>query len=96
MLRERIAGETPQAKITAYLQAIQSGDRTAALDAWKLPSAGAISFAELTERRNQVTDELLSRHITGFTIFEPEWWSTCCEPGVTRHARSRAMPALSE
>jgi len=35
-----------------------------------------------------VTDELLALKITGFTIFEPQWWGTCCEPGVTHHARN--------
>lgn len=69
MLTELVLGETPQAKITAYLQAIQVQDRTAALDAWMLPAASTESFAELGERRNLVTDELLARQITGFTIF---------------------------
>ncbi len=37
MLLELIAGETPQARISTYLQAIQAQDRAAALDAWVLP-----------------------------------------------------------
>jgi hypothetical protein len=88
MIIELVLGETPQAKITAYLQAIQVQDRAAALDAWMLPAASTESFAELNERRNLVTDELLARQITGFTIFEPEWWSTCCDPGVIHHVRN--------
>ena len=33
-------------------------------------------------------DELLARQITQYTIFEPQWWSTCCGQGVTPHARN--------
>ena len=84
MLLEVISGETPQAKIAAYLQAIQAQDRDAALDIWIPPS----SNPELYDRRNQVTDELLAHKITGFTIFEPQWWKTCCEPGVVFDARN--------
>ena len=88
MLLELVSGETPQAKITAYLQAIQAQNRAAALEAWTLPASNTESFAELSERRDLVTDELLARQMIGFTIFEPEWWSTCCDPGVIRHARN--------
>jgi len=88
MLLEMARGETPQAKITTYLQAIQRQDRAAALDVWKLPAESSKAFTALSERRNLVTDELLTRNITSFTIFEPEWWVTCCDPGITRHARN--------
>jgi hypothetical protein len=88
MLLEMISGETPQAKITSYLQAIQSQDRAAALDVWILPSDSSATYTELSKRRDLVTDELLALKITGFTIYEPQWWGTCCEPGVTRHARN--------
>jgi hypothetical protein len=88
MLLEMVSGETPQAKISRYLQAIQAQDRSAALDAWILPLDSSVSFTALSERRDLVTDELLALKITGFTIFEPQWWGTCCEPGVTRHARN--------
>jgi len=88
MLLEMISNETPQAKITRYLQAIQAQDRDAALDAWILPSDGSVIFKELRERRDLITDELMSLKISGFTIFEPQWWGTCCDPGVTRHARN--------
>ena len=78
MLFEVISGETPQSKITAYLEAIQAQNRDAALDIWILPA----NSPELDDRRNLITDELLAHKITGFTIFEPQWWKTCCEPGV--------------
>ena len=35
-----------------------------------------------------VTDDLLAKKITEFTVFEPQWWRTCCEPGVTHHTRN--------
>jgi hypothetical protein len=41
MLLELAAGETPQAKIKAYLTAIQAQDREAALAAWSLPDPGS-------------------------------------------------------
>jgi len=88
MLLELVSGETPQVKITRYLQAIEAQDRAAALAAWSLPSDKAGTFAQLSERRNLVTDELLARKITHFTISEPQWWGTCCDPGVTHLARN--------
>lgn len=88
MLLELAAGETPQTRINIYMKAIQAQDRSAALSAWTLPATSSVHYTELSARREQVTDELLARQITGFTIFEPEWWSTCCDPGVTRQARN--------
>lgn len=88
MLLELAAGETPQVKITAYLTAIQVQDREAALAAWTDPGASSVHYTELSARRQEVTGELLARQITGFTVFEPEWWSTCCGQGVTPHARN--------
>lgn len=59
MLLELVSSETPRAKITAYLQAVQAQDWDGAMAAWTLPASSSRSFAELSERRNQVTDELL-------------------------------------
>ncbi len=88
MLLEVACGETPQARITTYLRAVEAQDRAAALDAWWLSAAGSGTFTGLVDRRDRVTDELLAHQITGFTIFEPEWWSTCCDPGVICDARN--------
>lgn len=88
MVLEWIADQTPQARIAAYLRAIQAQDRDSALEVWMLPQEGSVSFAALSERRSSVTDELLGRRITGFMIFEPQWWSTCCDPGVIQQARN--------
>lgn len=88
MLLELVSGETPQAKITGYLTAIQAQDRVAAIDAWALPAENSAAFKPLSERRDLITDELLALQIKGFTIFEPQWWRTCCDPGVSHHARN--------
>lgn len=91
MLLELVTGQTPLAKIKPYLEAIQVQDRDAALEAWLQPDPSSVIYQELRERRIQVTDELLALQITGYTIFEPEWWSTCCEPGITCQARNAGM-----
>jgi hypothetical protein len=86
--RERLAGETPQAKVDAYLQSILQNDRRAALNLWE-PKAPLPEQADaLRKRREQVTDELLALGITDYTVFEPEWWVTCCEPSVTCSSRN--------
>jgi len=82
MLLEWVAGETPQAHIRAYLRAVEAQDRQAALAAWTLPAPERARFAELERRRAAATDELLARRIRDFTLFEPQWWRTCCEPGL--------------
>jgi len=88
MLLELVSGDTPQDRIRTYLRAIQAQDRPAALTAWTLPAASSDDYPPLNERRDRITDELLARQITGFTIFEPQWWGTCCDPGVTSLARN--------
>ncbi len=88
MLRELVAGETPKAKISAYLEAVQAQDRGTALDAWVLPAESAENFASLSARRALITEELLALGITRFTVSDPQWWGTCCTPGVTHLARN--------
>jgi hypothetical protein len=86
--RERVMGETPQAKITGYLKAIQRGDRSAALEAWEVGAPQQQHYAALSQRREKVTDELLAPGISGWRVLEIEWWTTCCEPHVTCSVRS--------
>jgi len=81
--RERLTGETPQAEISAYLKAILRGDRQAALDLWEVQAPDPDRLARLQRRREQVTDELLALGMSEFTAFQPQWWTTCCEPQVT-------------
>ena len=81
LLAEKLLGETPQARVDAYLAAVRRGDRAAALASWPLAeNAGP----DLGARRERVTDELLalgsrlSRRAAGV-----EWWRNCCSIGVT-------------
>ncbi len=81
-LAEIAMATTPQARVSAYVQAINRGDEQAALDLWELPSRGSDSeFTPLGERRQKITHELLETRLApGFMILDTEWWSTCCEP----------------
>jgi hypothetical protein len=79
-LIEQITGQTPQARIAAYLEAVAQGDRQEALDLW--PPAGPDS-PELEVRRSAVTAALLAYGPgLAYQVLEVEWWRTCCEPGV--------------
>ncbi len=87
--REQMAGETPPAKVEAYVAALAHGDEAAALNLWELPSLrDQAQLSALAERRGQVTAALLaSRRGAAFTIVRTEWWGTCCEPRVIGDAR---------
>ena len=76
---ERLLGETPEAKLASYLDAVKSGERDTALACW--PAREHLG-ADYETRRQQVTEQLLAlgpslRH----QVLEVEWWRTCCEPG---------------
>jgi hypothetical protein len=81
-LVEIATGTSPQARVCAYVQAIDRGDEQAALDLWEL--SDRLSDPESTplgERRQKITRELLETRLApGFMILDSEWWSTCCEP----------------
>jgi len=82
---ERIRGESPQAKVAAYVHAVAWGDEEAAFAVWELPDWGErdAGFVALRERRQQVTDTLIAAGINPtFTVLHIEWWGTCCEPRV--------------
>jgi hypothetical protein len=87
-IREQLTGETPQAKIAAYLQAILQHDKRAALDLWEPQAPDPERYDALRQRREKITDELLAVGMTDFTVLEPEWWTTCCEPQVTCESRN--------
>jgi len=89
--RERVMGETPEAKIAAYMRAIVRGDREAALGAWELGAAQQPHYEALEQRREQVTNELLALGVREFTILEHQWWTTCCEPHVICDARNAGL-----
>ncbi len=89
LLRERITGETPQAKLEVYVHAIAHGDQVTALDQWELPHlSNQEQLNALVERRRQVTSDLLAAGLSPkFTILHIQWWGTCCEPGVLKESR---------
>jgi hypothetical protein len=87
---ERILGETPEARIAAYVRAVSSGDRTAALGAWQLPDSGDDArLNELARRREEETGRLMDMGIRDeYLILDRQWWSTCCEPNVSCEFRN--------
>ena len=91
-LVERALGETPQAKVEAYLSAIRRADRQAALARWPAnPSLGA----EFEARRLRVTDELLALGSSlTYRITGIEWWSNCCEPRPIDSSASAGVARL--
>ncbi len=89
LLREYVSGETPQAKVQAYVQAIARGDEETALSLWALPSLpNPEQLNALTERRDHITEKLLAAKLDPkFTVLHVEWWRTCCEPGILSDSR---------
>jgi len=84
---ETLTGHTPKATILAYLESVRRGDREGALSQWQLPEwqeALPERYAELSRRRESVTEALLKAHFSDDPrILDTEWWTTCCEPHVT-------------
>jgi Flp pilus assembly protein CpaB len=83
-LIEQVTGQTPQARIAAYLEAIGKGDQQTALDLW---SPAGPDSPELEARRRVVTAALLAYGPgLAYQVLDVEWWRTCCEPGVIEDA----------
>jgi hypothetical protein len=90
-LQEQLTGETPEAKIAAYIHAVSERQGQAALDVWELPDWDTTSgrWAPLIKRRQKITQELVAADIqSDFFILATEWWRTCCEPGVITNTRN--------
>ncbi len=89
LFQENLIGETPQAKVKAYVQVVTQGDETTALSLWELPYlTNSEQLDALSGRRKQITSNLLAANLDSrFMILHIEWWGTCCEPGVTGNAR---------
>jgi hypothetical protein len=86
-----MSGETPRAKIDAYLRNVAKGDEKAALNLWDLPTWDLPNgrSAELKARREDVTRTIIAQGIQPDTlILGIEWWGTCCEPRVISDSRS--------
>ena len=97
-LQEWITGNTPEARIKTYVNAVLRGDEEAALAVWELPSwepPNGQSVA-LAERRQAVTRELMAADLQDdFLILRTEWWRTCCEPGVICDSRNAGGARVS-
>ncbi len=89
-LFERATANLPQSNITAFVQSIVQGDKESALKLWEVyddPSSEQQSA--LMKRRENVISDLVSAKIQPeYMILQIEWWTTCCEPGVTNDSRN--------
>ena len=88
---ERVMGESPEARVAEYVNALARGDERAALAVWKLPSSGLQGeyAGRLKERRQAISHELADRDLRPeFEILHTEWWGLCCEPQVVDDPRS--------
>lgn len=83
---EKINRETPEEKITVYINAVRKSDETQALNLWKLPEWESWKSdpkkSLLEKRRNDMTKELIAKKVKSFNIEKTEWWRTCCEPAI--------------
>jgi hypothetical protein len=91
-LAERLIGETPQAKVSSYLELVDSGSREDALGLW--PANEGLG-PEYEARRQSVTTELeeLGPELS-HRVLKTEWWSTCCEPHVITDSRDAGFARL--
>ena len=81
-LIEEIINEKPEAKITAYLKAVEKDDAIKALTIWELPDWTNEEISLLENRRENLTKDLIKNKIKDFGILKIEWWNTCCEPSI--------------
>ena len=92
-LIERVTGETPEAKVVAYLEATRQGDEVAAYNCW-LPAADPPS-PEYETRRQAVMEAISALGADlSFRVLDIEWWSTCCEPGMIDNPRDAGFARL--
>ncbi len=75
-----VSGDTPEARLAAYLDAVGQGDVEGAIETWHISGRPGM-YEQLAARREQVTRDLARRRPTA-VVERIEWWSTCCEPHV--------------
>ncbi len=83
---EQATGQTPRQQVADLIHAIARGDRDAALASWTVSDSAP---DELLQRRKEVLEELFGygpdiQH----RILNTEWWTTCCDAGVTQNPRN--------
>ncbi len=89
-LIEKIINESPEAKISIYLQAVSKGDKGTALNVWQFSVSNPESADQLLlkERREKITDGFIKAKINpSFKIINIEWWTTCCTPSITENPK---------
>lgn len=92
-LIEQVTGETPEAKVVAYLEATRQGDEVAAYNCW-LPAADPPS-PEYEARRQAVIETISALGADlSFRVLDVEWWSNCCEPCVIDDPRRAGFARL--
>lgn len=89
LTREQVTGDTPEARISTYLQAMARGDANAGLATWVL--ADHRLLPELLARRDAVTGALASARPGSYRIERIEWWATCCEPRPIEGPRNAGL-----
>lgn len=92
LIQEQLEDKTPEDQISLYISAVSKGNKTTALDLWKLSKKETYPSSEyydnLVGRRNDITNELIDKKISrNFIIKEIEWWNTCCMPSITKNSR---------
>ena len=91
LLIEKITNENPEAKVTAYIQAVSNGDKEKALDFWNISESYELNSEyqqRIKDRGERITKELIEKKIkSDFAITHIEWWSTCCIPSVIENSR---------
>jgi hypothetical protein len=89
-LFERATAALPQSRIAVFAQAIVQGGKTKALKLWEVKDdPSSEKQIALMKRRENVVSDLLSAKIDPeYMVLGIEWWTTCCEPGVTNDARN--------
>lgn len=89
-LYEQATASLPQSRITAFVNALVQDDKMAALKLWEVyDDPSSEPQAALMERREAVIADLLSAKIQPeYMVLDSEWWTTCCEPGVTNDSRN--------
>lgn len=95
---EKITNETPEAKISAYLQAVSRGDKETAFSFWERPVSGASSeYKTLVEERKQkAINEFIDAKISSdFKIINTEWWTTCCVPSILKDSNGAGRAVIT-
>lgn len=95
-LVERLIGETPQTKVSSYLELVASGAHEEALAQWPALWAASDRLAPQYEvRRQSVTSQLEElRPELMPRVLNIEWWGTCCEPHLTTDSRDAGFARL--